>query len=49
MKEISFWFKVCPVDACRLTEALRPGLCFKFKPKETFQTSEGSCSFSILS
>ena len=49
MKEILSWFEVLPVDVSRLTEAMRPSLRFKFKLKKTFQTSEGSCSLSILS
>jgi|GEM_PF-2464279 len=49
MKEISSWFEVLPIDENRLTEAVRPSLRFKFKLEKTFQTSEGSCSTSILS
>lgn len=49
MKEISSRFEVLPVDEYRLTEAVRPSLRFKFKLEKTFQTSEGSCSMSILS
>ncbi len=49
MKEISSRFEVLPVDGNRLTEAVRQSLRFKFKLRKTFQTSEGSCSLSILS
>lgn len=49
MKETYSRFEVLPVDENRLTEAVRPSLRFKFKLRKTFQTSEGSCSSSILS